>query len=141
MDQTGKDKSNIDAHDKAVSILKDTSLSEHTREEAIDYLKRNPTAESIELLVLTLEDDDEGVRWAAGGALAELGDAAWAPLLKALTEPGQSVRLRRGARHVLNYTTSPRVRSQSAELLRALKGQESALSTEIVAHKLLRQLE
>ena len=140
MDQAGATANKIDSQEKAVSILQDVSLSEHTREEAIDYLIRYPTSEGIELLVATLEDDDEGVRWAAGTALAKLGDAAWPVLLRALVKPGPSIRLRRGARHVLNHTTSPKVRQQSGELLRALKGQEAALSTEVIAHKLLRQL-
>ena len=140
MTQPGAGSNKIDSEETAISTVQNGRLSEPEREEAIEYLRRNPSPEAIQVLITTLEDDDYGVRWAAGAALAQLGDAAWPPLLRALAKPDNSIRLRKGARHVLHYTTSPKVRSQSQELLRALKGQEAALSTEVVAHRLLRQL-
>jgi hypothetical protein len=58
-------------------------------------------------------------------------------LLKALCRPSEDTLLQQGARHVLHYNVSPRVRQQTQELMQALKGPGSAISTMEAAHKLL----
>jgi hypothetical protein len=60
-------------------------LSLQEREDAIEYLRNKPTSTGIERLVAALEDMEFGIRWSAGTALAQLGDAAFVPILKALT--------------------------------------------------------
>ncbi len=131
----------IESTEQAISILQDSKLGELKREEAIDYLRQNPSAEGYDALITGLDDDDYGVHWACGTALAELGESAFPPLLKALSQPDNSIRLRRGARHVIHYNKSAKVRSKSAALLKALKGQGAASSTEVEAHKLLAQFQ
>jgi hypothetical protein len=77
------------------------------------------------------------VRWKAGAALAQLGEAGMPALLRALCQSTEDTLLRQGARHVLHYNSSPRVHQQSQELMEALKGPGAAVSTMEVAHKLL----
>jgi HEAT repeat protein len=129
----------IKSTEEAIAILKNTGLSELEREGAVHYLQEYSTPEGTEALVAALQDDDSGVRWSAGAVLAELGDAALPPLLKALCQPSEDSLLRQGARHVLHYNASPRVRQQSQELMQALKGPGSAVTTMEAAHKLLVQ--
>lgn len=129
----------IKSREEAIAILKNTGLSELEREDTVHYLRDHPSPEGTEALVAALEDDNTGVRWAAGAALAQLGDAALPPLLKALCQPSEDSLLREGARHVLHYNASPRVRQQSQELMQALKGPGSAVATMEAAHRLLVQ--
>ena len=127
----------IESTEQAIGILQNTKLREVEREDAIHYLQQNPSAEGNQALVAGLDDDDYGVGWASGSALAQLGEPAFPSLLKALSQPGNSIRLRRGARHVIHYNSSTKVRHQSEKLMKALKGQGAASSTEVEAHRLL----
>ena len=127
----------IESTEQAISILQNTKLGELEREDAVHYLQQNPSAEGNQALVAGLEDDDYGVGWACGSALAILGEQAFLPLLEALSQPGNSTRLRKGARHVIHYNSSPKIHSQAAGLMKALKGQGAASSTEVEAHRLL----
>lgn len=130
----------IESTEQAISILQNTKLSELEREEAVHYLEQNPSSEGNQALVAGLEDDDHGVGWACGAALAVLGEPAFVSLLEALNQPDTSIRLRNGARHVIHYNSNPKIRSRAAKLMKALKGQGSALSTAVEAHNLLTQL-
>jgi HEAT repeat protein len=127
----------IKSPEEAIAILKNARLSELEREDAIRYLQEYPNPEGFEALVAALQDDDSGVRWKAGAALAELGEAGMPALLRALCQPTEDELLRQGARHVLHYNASPRVHQQSQELMQALKGPGSAVSTMEAAHELL----
>lgn len=129
----------IRSSDEAIAILKNTKLSELERDDAVHYLEEYPSAEGMEALVAALQDDDYGVRWKAGEALAQLGDAAMPALLRALCQPTEDAVLRQGARHVLHYNVSPRVQQQTRELMEALKGPGSGVATMEAAHKLLLQ--
>lgn len=126
--------------EQAINILQNTNLSETEREEPVQYLKENPSEEGIQALITGLEDDDFGVRWACGAALAELGEQGLKPLLKALAQPNSSARLREGARHVLDYNSSSKVRIHRGELIRALKGSATGVSSMEAAHNLLHKL-
>jgi len=127
----------IKSPEEAIAILKNIRLSELERDDAIGYLQEHPSPEGMQALVTALQDNDYGVRWKAGAALAELGEAGMPALLKALCQPTEDEVLRQGARHVLHYNASPRVRQQTQELMQALKGPGSAVSTMEAAHKLL----
>jgi HEAT repeat protein len=129
----------IKSTEEAIAILRDTRLSELEREDAVRFLQEHPSPEGMEGLVAALQDDDDGVRWKAGAALAQLGDAGMPALLRALCQPTEDELLRQGAHHVLHYNASPRVQQQSRELMEALKGPGSSLTTIEVAHKLLTQ--
>lgn len=127
----------IKSTEDAVAILRNTRLSELEREDAIRYLQEYPSPDGMEALVAALQDDDTGVRYKAGAALAQLGEAGMPALLRALCQPSEDILLRQGARHVLHYNASPRVRQQTQELMGALKGPGSAVATMEAAHKLL----
>jgi HEAT repeat protein len=129
----------IESTVQAIALLQNDILSELEREDAIHYLRDHPSPEAIEALVTALDDDDAGVRWSAGAALATLGEAALPTLLEALSK-SPDVRLMEAARHVLHYNTSAKVRDETQELMRALKGPEAALATEVAARKLLWEL-
>ena len=131
----------IESIEQAIGILKNNKLGELEREEAVEYLRKNPSAEGNDALIAGLDDDDYGVHWACGSALADLGEQAFPPLLMALSQSDNSIRLRRGARHVIHYNKSAKVRTKSAGLLKALKGQGAASATEVEAHKLLEQFQ
>jgi hypothetical protein len=104
-------------------------------------LPDHPTAEGIEALVTALEDDDAGVRRSAGAALAQLGDVAFPALLGKLAHRSNDAWLREGARHGIHYNSSPRVRDESGDLMRALKGPGADIASMEAAYKLLRQWE
>ena len=127
----------IDNADKAISILLDTSYQEFDREEAVTYLKVHPSADGIKALVLGLKDDDYGVHWACGTAVAYLGEDAFHVYLEALAKGDHSPRLREVARHIIHYNSSDKVRQDGQALLVAVKGPASALATIEEANKLL----
>jgi len=127
----------IKSPEEAIAILKATRLSELEREDAIRFLQEYPTSEGMRVLVAALQDDDSGVRWKAAAALAALGEAGMPALLEALCQPSEDELLREGARHVLHYNRSPRVRQQSRELMQALTGPGASLTTMEAAHMLL----
>ena len=128
---------NIDNTEKAISILQDTSFQELEREEAVTYLKIHPSAAGIIALVVGLEDDDYGVHWACGTAVAYLGEDAFHVYLEALAKGDHSPRLREVARHIIHYNSSDKVRQDGQTLLAAVKGPASALATIEEANKLL----
>jgi len=73
--------------EQAIAVLKDTSQDELVRNDAIKYLQEDGSPEAIDALISAMTDDDLGVRWAAGDALAKLGSRA-APAFRL---PGQGV--------------------------------------------------
>ena len=127
----------IESTEQAISIVKNKQLAEVDREQGIYYLRDNPSNTSIRALVAALSDDDHGIRFAAAKALAFLGDAAMPALLEALTSPDNDVVLRNGARVVVTESSSPRVREQGQELLKAFKGSQAGIATMEAAFKLM----
>ncbi len=122
---------------QAIAALQDAKLAEKQRVDAAHFLGADPSPEAIAALVTALEDDDHGVRWAAGSALGHLGEAALPALLNALTAPGVDKTLRDGARHVLTDNSSAQVRELSVPLVKALKGPEADIAAMQEAQKLL----
>ena len=69
----------------AVTCITDTRRAVQEREEAIHFLHNHAlTADDIDLLGSVLGDDQPGVRWAAGSALAACGERAVPTLLRAV---------------------------------------------------------
>ena len=126
--------------EEAIQLLQDGSQSEHRRVEAIHYLQGNSSDKVIAALVAALEDDDSGVRWACGTALAMAGEAALLPLVKALASPSNSTYLREGARHVFRQSSSQKVQLDTADLQKCLRGIDADLRTMEAAYKLLDKL-
>jgi HEAT repeat protein len=126
-----------EAIDEAMVVLQDTRLSEHQRVDAVHSLAADATPAGIAALVGSLRDGDYGVRWAAGSALAHIGEPAMPALLTALIGPDVDEVLRDGARHVLTDNASPRVRELSVPLIKALKGPQADIAAMQEALKLL----
>ena len=122
---------------QAIAALQDMRLPESQRTEAAHFLVTDPTSDGIAALVAALSDGDHGVRWAAGTALAHIGEPAMNTLLNALIGPNVDKTLRDGARHVLTDNSSAHVRELSVPLVKALKGPEADIATMQEALKLL----
>lgn len=122
---------------QAIAALQDAKLAENQRVDAAHFLAADPSPEAIAALLTALEDDDHGVRWAAGSALGHQGEAALPALLNALMAPGVDKMLRDGARHVLTDNSSAQVRELSVPLVKALKGPEADIAAMQEAQKLL----
>lgn len=127
----------IQSTQQAIAALQNTRLSEAEREQGIHYLRDNRSSEGIEALVAALQDADAGIRFAAGNALAGLGDAAMPALLQALAQPGNDILLRSGAHRVISENVSARVREQGQGLLKALKGPQAGIASMEAAIKLM----
>lgn len=123
--------------EQAVAALKNPSLAEIERSDAAHYLQDYPTSEAIDALVAALTDVDHGVRWAAGSALAYIGEPAMHTLLWALAQPDTSKVLRDGAHHVLTDNSSPKVQELCQPLLRALRGPQAGIASMEAASGLL----
>jgi HEAT repeat protein len=126
--------------DAALAILDDHGRREHERTEAIRLLAKTPTAPIIERLVLALEDNDPGVRWAAARALSHIGDRTLAPLVRALVTRPNSFILRDSAHHVLKGMFAPKRADLVERLLDAVSGPGAGSATEAVGYEILREL-
>jgi len=127
----------IQSSAQAIVILQDQQLPENQRTDAAHFLATDTSDESIKALVAALSDADHGVRWAAGTALALLGEPAMHAVLSALLEPHVDKTLRDGVRHVLTDNSSANVRQLSVPLIKALKGPEADIAAMQEAAKLL----
>jgi HEAT repeat protein len=119
---------------------------ETTHWEAAKALSRIGDLRSVQALVKTLEDNDFGVRWLAAEGLIVVGYCSLAPLLQALIDRPESVRLREGARHVLHDLVSQHLldrvsKEQVKPVLTALKDIEPTIEVPLAAHKALDALQ
>jgi HEAT repeat protein len=102
-----------------------TDRRTYVRWEAAKALSQLGDARSAPDLVQALQDNDGGIRWMAAEGLAAIGEPAMPPLLRALMDEGESVRLREGARHMLNnLERADRLPQPVVPVLQALKGAE-----------------
>ena len=72
------------------------------RWEAAKALSQIGSPKAAQALVKALEDDEFSVRWLAAEGLIATGHDGLKPLLEALQEAPESIRLREGAHHVLH---------------------------------------
>jgi HEAT repeat protein len=72
-------------------------------------------------LVCALEDEEYDVRWLAAEGLIAIGQKALPPLLDALIEDAESLRLREGAHHVLRNVHKASLKSVVVPLIKALE--------------------
>lgn len=129
--------SNIESTDQAVEILNDSNLGEFDREKAVFFLQEHPSDAGIDALVRGLGDDDYGVHWACGTAIASLGDKAFRAYLEALSKPDHEPRIRESARHIVHYNSNPNIKKDGELLLAAVKSPSPAIATIEAAYKLL----
>jgi HEAT repeat protein len=128
------------ANEQTLALAVDTGRPTIEREQAIHQLGQTPTPDVVDHLIKLLEDNDDGIRWAASSALIECGDAALKPLLQALLDQHDSVWLRRGAYRVFHETKSYKVQQATAELVKALNGPAAESSTTDAAARALMKL-
>ncbi len=103
----------------AVKSAQDDSLTEVDREKALRYLEASDDPAAIQTLIMALEDDDHGVRWAAAEVLAAQGETSFKYLLEALSKPNSKM-LRDGAIVVIHQNSSEKLKSKSKELVNSL---------------------
>ncbi len=130
----------IDSTAEAIAVLQDAKLPESERTKAIHFLRDHPSNEGIDALVAALGDDDFGVRWAAGSALAAQGQAALEPILRKLLTSAGDLAAREAAAHALHDSISPEVRAKTADLQDALKRRQTDVAVLTETSKLLQQL-
>jgi HEAT repeat protein len=116
-----------------------------THWEAAKALSRIGDLRSVQALVQALEDNEFGVRWLAAEGLIAVGYCSLVPLLQALIDRPESVRLREGIHHVLHDLVSqdlldPTAREQVKPILAALNDVEPAVAVPIAAHQALKAL-
>ncbi len=127
--------------EQTLAVVADTKRSATDREQAIHSLKDSPTPEVIDALINALDDNADGVRWAASSVLIEFGDAALQPLLQALIDRHDSVYLRRGAYRVFHDTKSFKVQQATVGVVKALTGPASeSTTTDAAAQAMLKLL-
>jgi hypothetical protein len=113
----------------------------HVRWEAAKALVEIASPESAPAFVGALMDRDFGVRWLAAEGLIVLGRAGLGPLLQALAEDPDSVRLREGAHHVLRVLADMGLHSVVGPLLGPLAGFDHELGLAVQAHRVLEALD
>ena len=107
----------------AVTCITDTRRAVQEREEAIHFLHNHAlTADEIDLLGSVLGDDQPGVRWAAGSALAACGERAVPTLLRAVLAPSSNSLVRASVHHALHDNAQLAVRKRAEPLLKVLSG-------------------
>ena len=99
-----------------------------TRWEAAKALSEIHSPSAARALVTALEDREFGVRWLAAEGLSATGTPALPPLLEALCECPESLRLREGAHHVLKAIHDPQASFHIRPVLAALEGVEPELT-------------
>jgi len=120
-----------------------------TRWEAAKALSQIGSPKAAQALVKALEDDQFSIRWLAAEGLKKIGRDGLKPLLKALWQAPNSIRLREGAHHILHDLLSQEALDK--QLLAALRSVFTALNyldpavalpaTVMPALKMLEQLE
>jgi hypothetical protein len=126
--------------EKLLATATNTGKPVPEREQAIHALGKHPTPEVINALIAALEDEADGIRWAASSALIETGEAALKPLLQALLDQHDSVWLRRGAYRVFHDTKSYKVQQATGEVVKALNGPAAESTTTDAAARALMKL-
>ena len=90
------------------------------RRDAADYLRQHPTPTVVLALIDALRVADYRVHWAAAEALAEMGEAAVRPLLRALVNSVEKPHMREGAKHVFLRNKSEDVREDTEEIMQMI---------------------
>ena len=126
--------------EKLLAAANATGMSDADREQAIHALGEHATPDVVAALIALLEDQSDGIRWAASSALIATGEAALKPLLQALLDQHDSVWLRRGAYRVFHDTKSYKVQQATGEVVKALNGPAAESTTTDAAARALMKL-
>ena len=103
------------------------------RWEAAKALSKIGSPKTAQALVEALEDDQFSIRWLAAEGLIALGQDGLKPLLEALWQTPDSIRLREGAHHILHDLVSQesldkQLLAQSKTILAALNYLDPAVA-------------
>jgi HEAT repeat protein len=112
----------------------------HVRWEAAKALGEIGNPAAAPPLVKCLEDHHLDVRWRAAEDLIAFGREGLIPLLQALIEHPESVRLREGSYHVLRTLGNTSLKGVTEPVLRALEEIEPAMKVPQAAHAALHRL-
>lgn len=117
----------------------------YTHWEAAKALSQIGDPASVNALIAALEDEQFNIRWLAAEGLIAVGRSSVEPLLRALIDRSNSVRLREGAHHVFHDLVEkdklePVLRKQISQVLAVLRDVEPALATPLAAHAALQVL-
>ena len=114
--------------------------------EAAKALSQIGDPQAVDALVHALDDEKFSIRWLAAEGLIATGMPSVVPLLRALIDQSDSVRLREGAHHVFQdlvgrrLLIEPAVRGQISAVLAALRGVEPVVETPLAAYNALKAL-
>ena len=115
-----------------------TDPQDRLRWEAAKALSQIGDPMAAAALVKALDDDNSGVRWLAAEGLVTVGQAGLVPLLEALKQHSDSVRLREGAHHVLrSLAREDLYASIVTPVLAVLEDIEPAIQLPLAAHAAL----
>lgn len=118
-----------------------TDPQDRLRWEAAKALSEIGDPMAASALVKALDDDNSGVRWLAAEGLVILGRAGLGPLLEALRQHSDSVRLREGAHHVLRSLAREDLCTSIVKpVLAVLEDIEPAIQLPLAAHAALSML-
>jgi len=112
----------------------------HVRWEAAKALGEIGDPTAAKALITCLEDDLLEVRWRAAEDLISFGRQGLIPLLRALINRSESVKLREGAHHALRSLSIGGLREIVTPVIAALEGVEPALTVPQAAHTALEAL-
>lgn len=112
----------------------------HMRWEAVHALGEIGDPVAAPVLVKCLEDERLEVRWRAAEDLIVFKEAGLVPLLQALSDHPDSIRLREGARHVLRVLVTTPLKGVAAPVLTTLEAIEPAVMVPQVARTALEAL-
>lgn len=110
------------------------------RWEAVKALSQINSPLTAPILINSLEDDYEGVRWLAADGLITLGKNGLIAILEALSSYRISVLLREGAHHVLNELSKSFPMTGIRELVEYLEHNTEYLRIPIHSRSLLKKL-
>lgn len=113
---------------------------EQDRWEAVKALSEIGDPATTERMITLLRDDDSDVAWLAALALINIGPSSVVPMLERVIDQRESVRIRRGAHHVLKELANGLDAEEAEPLLRLLNDNVEHDEVPVLADELRRRL-
>jgi HEAT repeat protein len=128
---------------KSVTMLSNLlkSKDQGQRWEAAKALGQIGDRSAVGALTRALGDEIFDVRWLAAEGLIGIGQPSVAPLLHALIEHSDSIRIREGAHHVFNDLHNPKLKIKLRPVLAALEDTDLRLEVPLAAEAALKSFE
>ena len=113
---------------------------DHVRREAVKALPAIGGPGVAPALIKSLEDEEFDIRWLAAEGLVGLGMDGLKPLLRALTEQGDSPLLLEGAHHVIHDMAKGGLKKYLGPVLASLEGVGTAVKAPVAASNALEMM-